>query len=52
MQSLVEHLGIAVRQLREQHGWSQEQLAAMKHLPEMSKKLKRLEKKLAQYEKE
>lgn len=32
MQSLVEHLGIAVRQLREQHGWSQEQLAALSGL--------------------
>ena len=32
MQSLVEHFGIAVRQLREQHGWSQEQLAALSGL--------------------
>ena len=32
MQSLVEHFGLAVRQLREQHGWSQEQLAALSGL--------------------
>lgn len=30
--ALVEHFGIAVRQLREQRGWSQEQLAAFSDL--------------------
>lgn len=30
--ALVEHFGIAVRQLREQRGWSQEQLAALSDL--------------------
>ncbi|WP_326543177.1 helix-turn-helix domain-containing protein [Pseudorhodoferax sp.] len=32
MSSLVEHFGIAVRQLREQRGWSQEHLAALSDL--------------------
>ena len=33
MQStLIEHFGLAVRQLREQRGWSQEQLAALADL--------------------
>jgi transcriptional regulator with XRE-family HTH domain len=30
--TLVEHFGLAVRQLREQRGWSQEQLAALADL--------------------
>ncbi|KQP20046.1 helix-turn-helix transcriptional regulator [Pseudorhodoferax sp. Leaf267] len=30
--ALVEHFGISVRQLREQRGWSQEQLAALSGL--------------------
>ncbi|MFT3721634.1 helix-turn-helix domain-containing protein [Pseudorhodoferax sp.] len=32
MSPLVEHFGIAVRQLREQRGWSQEHLAALSDL--------------------